>query len=262
MMSNCSRNSQKDSTKYSKLTKEEDTDQVGVLEDVVIVPSSGSIQGQSESLPSATLSPCYFCPTIGNHRAQVNRIVEKGNSAKIETNFRDIAICTIKTPIGKKPMTLDDIEEMYTKNFPKWNKDFQCFPEGPIFYDKLFKKEPFTRAIDIEEKFNQLRNKVQSISEVPFNVESDSDNVIISKTVNNILESFKDVIKCLNLENNLRVKKSLPNILSGMVGGKLTKLKKASQSIATIHEIQDKIFGKVLENNNKCREEKGYYAMR
>ena len=260
MMSNCSRKWQNGSAKYSKSTNEEDIDQV--LQDVIIVPSSGSIQGLPESLESSTLSPCYFCATIENHKAEVNRIIKNGNGAKIETDFRDIPLCTIKTPVGDQLMTLDDIEKMYMKNFPKWDKDFQCFPEGPIFYDKLFKKEPFTRAIDIEEKLNQLRNKVQSISEVPFDVDSDSDNVIISKTVNIIFESLQNVIKCLNMENNLRVKNSLPKILSGMVKGKLTQLKEVSQAVATIHEIQDTIFGKVLENDSKCREEKGYYEMR
>ena len=262
MMFNSSRKRQKFSVKYSKPTNEENIDQVGVLEDVVTVPSSGSIQGPSESLPLVTLSPCYLCPTIENHKAEVNRIVKNGNSAKIETNFRDIPLCTMKTAIGEKSMTLDDIEEIYTKNFPMWDKDFQCFPEGPIFYDKLFKKEPFTRAIDIEEKIKQLRNKVQSISKVPFDVESDSDNVIISKTVNIVLESLQNLIKCLNLENNSRVKNSLPKILSGMVKSKLTQLKEVNQSIESIYEIQNNIFGKVLENDSKCREEKGYLEMR
>ena len=79
---------------------------------------------------------------------------------------------------------------MYTKNFPTWEREFQCFPEGPIFYDKLFKIEPFTRAIDIEERVNQLESKIKHISKVPFDVEFDTDNEIISKTVNNVLESL------------------------------------------------------------------------
>ena len=262
MMFNCSRKWQKGFAKDSKCTNEEDIDKVGILDEVVIVQSSGSIQHPTESLPPATLSPCYFCQTIGKHRAEVNKIVENGNGAIIETSFRDIPLCNIKTPIGEKSMTLNDIEEMYTKNFPLWEEDFQCFPEGPIFYDKLFKKEPFTRAIDIEKKMNQLRNKIQSISKVPFDAKYDSDNVMITKTVNSVLDSLRDVIRCLNLENNLRVNKNIPSILSGMVRGKLKELKDASQSIAAIQEIQDKIFEKVLENDNKCREEKGYYNMR
>ena len=260
MMFNCSRKWANGSVKSSKSTNEEVIDQNGLLEDVVVVPSS--IAGQSEYLLLATFGPCYLCPTIGNHRAEVKRIVENGNGAKIETSFRDIPVCTIKTPVGEKSMTLDDIEKMYTKNFPTWDREFQCFPEGPIFYDKLFKIEPFTRAIDIEERVNQLKSKIQNISKVPFDVEFDSENFIISKTVNSVLESLQDLIKHLSLENNPRVKKSLPNILSGMVRDKLTQLKEASQSIASIHEIQYTIFEKVLENDNKCREEKGYYAMR
>ena len=262
MMFNCSRKLQNGSEKSSKSTDEEIIDQNGLLQDVVTVLQSGSITGQSESLPSATFGPCYLCPTIGNHRAEVKRIVENGIGPKIETSVRDIPLCTIKTPTGEKSMTLDDIEKMYTKNFPTWDREFQCFPEGPIFYDKLFKIEPFTRAIDIEERVNQLKSKIKHISKVPFDVELDSDDVIISKTVHYVLESLQDLIKHLSLDNNSRVKKTLPTILSGMVRGKLTQLKEASHSIASIHEIQYTIFGKVLENDNKCREERGYYAMR
>ena len=254
MMFNCSRKWQNGSEKSSKSTDKEIIDHNGL--------QSGSIIGQSESLPSATFGPCYLCPTIGNHRAEVKRIVENRICPKIETNFRNIPLCTIKTPMGEKSLTLDDIEKMYTKNFPTWDREFQCFPEGPIFYDKLFKIEPFTRAIDIEEKVNQLKSKIKHISKVPFDVEFDSDNVIISKTVNNVLESLQDLIKHLSMDNNSRVKKTLPNILSGMVRGKLIQLKEASKSIATISEIQYTIFGKVLEYDNKCREERGYYAMR
>ena len=80
--------------------------------------------------------------------------------------------------------------------------------------------------------------------------------------MNYVLESLQDLIKHLSLDDNSRVKKTLPNILSGMVRGKLIQLKEASHSIASIHEIQYTMFGKVLENDNKCREERGYYAMR
>ena len=236
-------------------------------EDEDSIQSYGSIQGLSETLPSTTFGPCYLCPTIGNHKAEVNRIVEAaiGNRPNLDLqSFKSLPLCNIKVPTvsGEEDLCLNDIERKYTENFPLWDKEFQCFPEGPIFYDKLFKKEPFTRAIDIEEKVNQLKKKIQCISVVPFDVNSDSDNVMILKTVNVIVESLQVVIKCLNLENNSRVKNSLPKILSGMVKGKLTQLKETSQSIDSIHDIQNNIFEKVLENDSKCREEKGYYAMR
>ena len=174
MMFNCARIRQNGSEKSSKPTNKEISDKNRLLQDVVIVLQSGSIIGHSESLSSVTFGPCYLCPTIGNHRAEVKRIVENGIGPKIETSFRDIPLCTIKTPNGEKSMTLDDIEKMYTKNFPTWDREFQCFPEGPIFYDKLFKIEPFTRAIDIEERVNQLKSKIKHISKVPFDVELDS----------------------------------------------------------------------------------------
>ena len=75
MMFNCSRKWQKGFAKYLKSTNEEDIDQVGILDDVLVVQSSGSIQHPTESLLLATSSPCYFCQTIGNHRAEVNKIV-------------------------------------------------------------------------------------------------------------------------------------------------------------------------------------------
>ena len=260
MMSNFTRKYQ---VKYSKLTNEENMEQVGSLEDVVIVPSSGSTQGLSKSLNLPTFGPCYLCPTVGNHREKVNKIVETAIEKLPNIglqNIKSLPFCHIKVPTvsGEETLCLDDIEQKYVKDFPEWDKDLQCFPEGPIFYDKLFKTEPFTRAIDIEERFKQLKNKIQGISEVPFDVESDSDNVIISKTVNSIWESLQNVITYLNLENNLRVKKNLPNFLSGMVKGKLTQLKEASESIDSMHEVQNLIFEKVLENDSQ----KGYYQMR
>ena len=259
MMFNSTRQYQ---VKYSKQTNEENLEQVGSLEEVATVPSSGSTQGLSKSLNLPTLSNCYFCPTIRKHKADVNKAIKNGNSNTTNTNYKDIPFCTIKTPIGEKPLNIEVIEEMYMKSFPMWGEDLQCFPEGPIFYGRLSKKEPFTRAIDIEEKLNQLRNKIQSISKVPFDVESDSDNDIISKTVNIIMENLQDLIKYLNLENNSRMENGLRTILSGMVKDNLTQKQDDSLSIAAILEIQHDIFEKVIMNNKTCREQKGYYEMR
>ena len=57
MMSNWSRKWQNGSVKYSKLRNEENIDQVGFLEDVVVEPSSRSIQGLSQSFNLATFGP-------------------------------------------------------------------------------------------------------------------------------------------------------------------------------------------------------------
>ena len=99
---------------------------------------------------------CPVCPIIRNHENEVKSILEKAvknrpeiNVAPFRLGFTSTPICKIKTPVGDDPLSLDDIERMFTKNFPSWNQDFLCFPEGPMFYDKLFRKEPYTRAMYI-----------------------------------------------------------------------------------------------------------------
>ena len=103
---------------------------------------------------------CLVCHITENHWAEVKKAIEKSkNNRSLDEekfNFKSTPICSIKTPNGEEPLCLNDIERMYEKNFPAWNDSFQCFPEGPIFYDKLFNKSPSTRAIDIENKIIEL----------------------------------------------------------------------------------------------------------
>ena len=245
------------------------SEQVGLLEDVISVPSYGSIQNLSESLHSPTFGPCYLCPTVCNHREKVNKIVEAaiGNRPNIDLqSFKSLPLCKIKVPTasGEKTLCLDDIERKYTEDFPLWEKEFQCYPEGPIFYDKLFKKEPFTRAIDIENKFFELRKKVHAISETPFDAEKDADETVIEKTVKSIISSLQTLIQYLKLNNNSikRIKSGLPNVLHPKVKAKLEILKDPTKVIDIIREIQDEAFNMVLENDQTCKQEKGYYEMR
>ena len=267
-MFNWSRKWKNGSVNYSKLRNEEDIDQVGFLEDVVVEPSSGSIQGLSESLNLPTFGPCYLCPTVGNHKAEVNRIVKAAieNRPNIDLqSFKLLPLCHIKVPTasGEETLCLDDIERKYIDDFPLWEKEFQCFPEKPIFYDKLFKKEPFTRAIDIENKFIELRKKVNAITETPFDAEKDADETVIEKTVNSIMLSLQTLIKYLKLSNNPRIKSGgLQKVLNPKVKAKLEMLKDPYKVIAIIHEIQDEAFDMVRENDQTCKQEKGYYEMR
>ena len=243
------------------------SERVPLLEDVVVEPSYGSIQGPFESLHLPTFGPCYLCPTVGNHRAEVNRIVEVaiGNRPIIDIqNLKSLPLCHIKVPTasGEETLCIDDIERKYIEDFPLWDNEFQCFPEGPIFYDKLFKKEPFTRAIDIENKFLELRKKVKAIPETPFDAEKDTDEIVIEKTVNSIILSLQTLIKYLELSNNPRIKSGLPKVLYPKVKAKLEMLKDPSKVIDIIHEIQDEAFDMVRENDQTCKQEKGYYEMR
>ena len=267
-MSNCSRTRQKGSVKYSKSKNEEE---VGLLEEIVIEPSDGSNQRSDESKrhpkESSINETCYLCPTLCQHKSEVKRIVEAAilNRPNIDLqSFRLLPICNIKVPTasGEETFCLDDIERKFTENFSLWNKEFQCFPEGPIFYDKLFKKEPFTRAIDIENKFRELRNKVNAISETPFDAEKDADETVIEKTLNSIISSLKTLIKYLKLNDNSRIKSGLPKVLYSKVKAKLEIIKDPTKVIDIIHELQDDGFDMVLENDQTCKQEKGYYEMR
>ena len=210
---------------------------------------------------------CYLCPIICLHKSEVKQIVEAaiGNRPNIDLeSFRSLPICNIKVPTasGEETLCLDDIERKYTENYPLWDKEFQCFPEGPLFYDKLFKKEPYTRAIDIENKFLELRKKISTISESPFDAERDADETVIEKTLNAIVSSLQTLIKFLNLSNNSRINSHLPEVLNSKVEEKLEMLKDETKVIDIIHEIQDQAFDMVLENDKTCKQEKGYYNMR
>ena len=210
-------------------------------------------------------SPCLFCHTISNHKNEVERILQKAMKNRPEIDieeFRQVPICNIKTPIGEKPLCFNDVENMYTKNYPDWHKDFQCFPEGPIFYDKLFKKEPFSRGIDIENKLVDLRRKVNCTTKLPFDKDIDTDAIIIMKTVDDIMESLKDVISELKLDTNSRVKNGVPKVLTGKVKSKLHQLKDQAISMETVLELQNEALNLVIENDKKFRDEKGYYEMR
>ena len=210
---------------------------------------------------------CYLCPIICLHKSEFKRIVEAaiGNRPNIDLkSFRSLPICNIKVPTasGEETLCLDDIERKYTENYPFWDKEFQCFPEGPLFYDKLFKKEPYTRAIDIENKFLELRKKIDAISESPFDAERDADETVIEKSVDSIILSLQTLIKFLKLSNNSYIKSHLPKILYSMVKEKLETLKDKTKVTDIIHEIQDQAFDMVLEKDKTCNQEKGYYNMR
>jgi len=206
------------------------------------------------------------CELIKKHTNEIRRIVDKAkkNRKIIDIQeFRAKPICLIKRSDDDVPMNLNVIEENYVKDFPGWNKKkFQSFPEGPLFYDRLFKSEPSKRAVDIEKRLKELRKKVNIISEAPFDIEKDSDDsFVITKTADAINESLKVVITELNLASNQRVM-DIPNLVKGMIKGKLGSLKDAAKSLETINQVQNDAFDKVLENHKTITEEKGFFKMR
>ena len=73
MMSNWSTKWRNVLGEYSKFTNEDESVELDIV-DIV-----------SGSLRLTTYGPCFLCPTISNHKAEVNKIVEIGNPANVET---------------------------------------------------------------------------------------------------------------------------------------------------------------------------------
>ena len=170
----------------------------------------------------------------------------------IPNDFSLKPICSIKTPFGQKDICLEDIESRYTRDNPDWDKDFQSFSEGPIFYDKLFKKSPFKRALDIEKEKEILREKIIIPSNPPFDMTKDSEQEIIKKTKDVIMKNLQGVIEALNLANKrLKVNESLPKAIENIIKGKkLKELNEKQIIVDTIQNIQMEAFDMLLQNVN------------
>ena len=228
------------------------------------IVQASDVESQLQLSDTTINGQCIFCKTVTDHGNEVIKTVQKAkNRPKIDIEkFYGTPICSIKTPTGEKPLSLNDVELMYEKDFPTWKEEFQCFPEAPIFHDKLFKKSPSKRAIDIEKSIQELKNKVALISEVPFDLESDSDNEIVTKAFDCVVQSLHNLINHLKLKENSRIKNGLPNILKRKLTSNIRHLRDASKVIGTLQEIQSEGIELVVENHKTFREQHGYYNMR
>ena len=108
---------------------------------------------------------CNCCDIVKHHIDKVKSIVDKAkknylNIEEIE-KFRSTTICSIKTPKGETPLSLNDIEEKYSTDFPDWDQKFQCFPEGPIFYDSLFKKSLLLGSLILKTEGKNLERRLK-----------------------------------------------------------------------------------------------------
>ena len=226
---------------------------------------SKTVQASVEELPLLPINDsCIFCKIVADHGNEVKKAIEKAkNRSKIDIEiFYKTPICSIKTPTGQKPLTLKDVELIYEKDFPTWKEEFQCFPEAPIFYDKLFKKSPSNRAIDIEKSIQELKNKIELISETTFDMEKDSDDEIVTKALDSIIQSLRSLIDHLKLEDNPRINDGLPKILKGKLKSNVKELRDVNKVIGTLNEVQLDGFELVVDNQKTFREQHGYYKMR
>ena len=165
----------------------------------------------------------------------------KKNQPKIDRDlFLSTEIC--ETPQGVK-LTLKEIERIYSDHYPEWNQNLQCFPQGPIFSDKLFTTQPYINAKDIEDRKNHLRSKIKALSNISIDKGYD-----ISK---DILQSLEPVIIELKLNSNHQILNGLSKILNGKLKGKQDVLQNGDHKskMDTLMEVQDELFDLILEND-------------
>ena len=197
------------------------------------------------NLPISNERHCSLCHTVAKYRKEAQKMIEnvKMNLSpddNKQVSFKSTPIC--ETPQGTK-LTLDDIERIYSDQYPDWHQTFQCFPQGPLFFDKLFNTQPYIRAKDIEMRRYDLKRKMEIITTVSL-----ENHDKLSKE---ILESLKPVIEELKLTNNHRITTGLSKVLDGKLKGKWKDLVNGSLSDAMeiIADIQQDLFDMILEND-------------
>ena len=205
---------------------------------------------------------CPLCKIVKQHVADTSKIITNArrNHRDVDAEeFRTREICKIQSPTGYKPINLNDIKKKFETDFPSCEKDFQCVPENPYFYDRrAFEKAPTTRAIDVENRLKNLEKKVnEKISTPPFDCNDDTD-AIRTKTVHKIEQSLHEYIDDLKLTNNDRVRKNVSTLINNRVKGSLPQLKSQEKALETIKEIQKYTVNKINENS----EEAGFYRNR
>ena len=190
----------------------------------------------SDTLRDVSKEHCIVHQIVQTHKAEIAKLLEQTRPS-VDDNFKSTPIC--ETPQGEK-LTLDNLETIYAKHYPEWNKKFQCFPEGPMFYDKLFTVQPYTRAKDIENRTKELKMKI-----TPFPGELNT-----TQASQYIMESLQPIITDLKLSDNKHVKGIFPKLL-GKIEGKSKEWEDKTQSevMEILHDVQNEIFDMILEND-------------
>ena len=182
---------------------------------------------------------CSVHQIIQTHKNEVIKLLTQPRPS-VTANFKSTPV--FETPQGEQ-LTLDYLENIYTRHYPDWNKKFQCFPEGPMFYDKLFTSQPWNRAKDIENKKDVLKAQIGPISYPAAEGEPK-----IAEIVKGVLRSLQPVITTLKLTDKVN---NLQKLLTGKLKGKTKEMKNKNQSevMSILQEVQDEMFDKILEND-------------
>ena len=95
---------------------------------------------------------------------------------------------------------------------PDWDQGTECFLAGPLYFDKLENKTPYTRASDLEFKHNNTTKAVDSVEIVPDQQMIEIDEDFIVKCSDEIMKSQENILSELGLTNN----KTLPGVVKAM----------------------------------------------
>ena len=193
--------------------------------------------------------PCHLCSVVHNHLTEVQKIIQQAKDARpsLSPNFRTTPICSVPTPIGNQNLTIDDIELCYKEDHPQWDQGGECFPAGPLYFDKLANKTPYARATDLELSLDAANKKIISILNVPFDRLTESDSDIKEKCWQSIIYSIQPMIKSLSLTNNKAIE-GVRKELKNQMQGRLTELKDPSKVIWTLVKLQESVMSMIIKN--------------
>ena len=199
----------------------------------------------SQSLSPTNGSSCQLCPIVSAHKAQVQAILAQAgtNRPPVSGSFRTTPICSVQTGGGGDvDLTIADIETRYKEDYPDWDRKGTCFPPGPLYFDKLEKTEPWTRACDLEKRLEDARQKVAELHTLPYEAD-DMDADIIEKCSTKIMETMIAVVTNLSITNNRQID-GVKNMIKGLARGKLEQLK-GSDALQALQDLQDKAFEEI-----------------
>ena len=97
---------------------------------------------------------CHCCNITDNHEGIMKQMLVKAASDRpaVPSDFRQRAVCNVRTPLGFDPYTVETAEQKFVNDFTEWDSTKTNCPPGSIHEDKMANKTPTTRAKDLEEK--------------------------------------------------------------------------------------------------------------
>ena len=215
-----------------------------------------SIYSPSLATPSSSCAPhtsCHLCPIIQGHKKDLQNVLKQAmkKKQKLVKNFRLIPVVTISNPTGSTDLSLSisDIECQYKEDHPHWADGSECFPAGPLYFDKLARTKPNATALDLEEKLKQAEEKVEDIQQMTFDPScylNDSDLVKICSKI--IIKSLENMANELCLSHKKR--KDITRTLENQLKAKLKGIQDKSVILEILTELQRGAMHLVLRKSN------------